>query len=152
MIDPDELLEILVAALQDIPALVTLVGGEPANISAFVTDYPESTNWMAAVQQMRAPSILIRHDGTIIGDRSRHIAHQYCAYVMARGRAGVVFQAMREGVVTTGGQKMKLTQIDRSCHPPDFRGFFQRLLAIADQAVIGYYEVPIVLTERGVDN
>lgn len=150
MIDPDDGLAALLATLRDIPALVTAIGGS-GNISTYVSSYPLAVNRLLAIQAMTPPSILLAWTETKITNRSRGLAHYYCAYLKPIGSPSTVFRALRDGIVTASGQKFKITQVMVECDPPDVQGCAERTFFITEQSSIDYHEVPIVLTERGAD-
>ncbi len=150
MQDPDALLDSLVTALRDIPALVTIFE-EPGNIEAYTHDYPTEVNRFLAIYKATAPKLLVCYTKTEIVRRSRGIGHYYSAYLKPRGRVGPAFAALRDGVVTASGKKLKLHQIDTSCYPPDIEGLYAQTQVISDNLLIDYHEVHIVLAERGVD-
>lgn len=151
MINPETLLAALLATLQDIPELVTAIGG-PANISAYVHNYPSVQNRLLAIQDMEPPQILLAWTGTTIENRSRGLSHRFCAYLKPTGSVAAVFMALRSGVVTTGGKKFYLTRVDNSCDFPDVQGCAERIEFLDEHSAIDFHEVPIVLTERGPDN
>lgn len=149
MLDPDALLDTLVAMLQDIEVLDNLVPAQ--SIRAYHHDYPTAANAVQAVNQLKPPSIMVAHTETRIGRRLNGIEHHFCAYLRPQGRVGPVFLALRDGVVATQETKFKFSVVDSECHPPDILGVVARTIWVSEQSSIDYHEIPIVLTERSVD-
>ena len=150
MTDPDTGLDALVAAIKDIPALVTIFE-DADNIRAYKHDYPTQTSRFLAIYKAVPPTLLVCYVKTEIIDRSRGIGHYYAAYLKPRGNAGAAFKVLREGIVTSSGKKLKLHQVDSAFYPPDVQGLYVQTHVISDDLVIDYHEVPILLAERGVD-
>lgn len=151
MIDPDVLLGNLLTVLRDIPALVALLGNSSSNITSYSPTYPTKVDLASATRKVNPPGILLAWMGTTIGDRSNGIEHNYSAFLVPNGKVAPVFAALREGVVTTGGEKFKRTCVTANVHPTDVRGCFPRQFLIGE-AIYEYFEIPLRITERGVDS
>jgi len=151
MIDPDVLLGNLLTVLRDIPTLVTLLGSSSTNITSYSPTYPTKVDLSSAIRKVNPPGILLAWMGTSINDRSNGIEHLYSAFLVPSGKVAPVFTALREGVVTTGGEKFKRTCVTSGVHPTDVRGCLPRQI-IVGEAVYEYFEIPMRITERGVDS
>ena len=71
MVKPSDLVAALVAKLKLIPGLVTLMGADASNISAYADIYPQNVNLPRAILKMKSPSTLVayrrlREEGGII--------------------------------------------------------------------------------------
>lgn len=152
MTDPSLLLAKLAAALQTNTALMALVGGRD-NVVTYAHSYPTSVDLYGAIRTMTPPQILLAWTGTQCADRINGIEHQFAVYLHPTGSVAAMFTALREGTVTSevGTGKLKLVQLTAMTHPPDVRGCFPRSIVIGD-AIFEYFEVPIRITDRGVDN
>lgn len=156
MTDPATIQTALVAALKTNTALVTLLGSSSANITSYVPTYPTAVNSYAAIQKMNPPSILVAYTGTLCNDRIAGIEHQFSIYLCPSGAVTPLFVAIREGVVTTTTTpavtgKLKLVQLTTLTHPPDIRGCYSRSIVIGE-AIFEYWEIPVRVTDRGLDN
>lgn len=150
MIDPDVLLGNLLTVVRDNPTLVTLLGNSSSNVTSYSPTYPTKVDLASAIHKINPPGILIAWTSTQIGDRSQKLEHLYSAFLVPNGKVAPVFTALREGVITTGGQKFKRTAVMAHTDFPDVRGCFPRQIAIGE-AIFEIWEVPIRITERGVD-
>jgi hypothetical protein len=151
MIDPDVLLGQLVTALRANADLVALLNGQASAITAYSATYPTKVDLYAAIRDLNPPSILVAWTGTEIGQRSNGIAHQFAAYLAPRGKVAPMFLALREGTISPSGDKFKRYQLDPMVHFVDVLGCYSRQMIIGE-AVFEYYEVPMRITERGVDS
>src|SRR5664279_5351674 len=67
MIEPAEIVNNLVAMLQDIPELVEELGGDPACIYAYHDSYPKNISLVHAIHNQPAPSMMAVWQGTAPG-------------------------------------------------------------------------------------
>lgn len=148
MIDPDVLLGQLLAAMRENAELVALVG-QKSNITSYSPAYPAKVDMFTAVRDLNPPGVLVAWTGTDIAPRSNGISHLFSAYLAPRGKVAPLFVALREGEVS--GEKFKRYQLNQFVHFVDVLGCFSRQLIIGE-ALFEYFEVPMRVTERGVDS
>jgi len=151
MIDPDTLLGYLVTAMKANATLVALTGASTANITSYSANYPTKVELYTAVRDINPPGVLVAWTGTDIGARSNGISHLFSAFLAPRGKVAPMFVALREGLIGSSGVKFKRYELNTAVHYVDVLGCFSRQL-IVGEAIFEYYEVPMRITERGVDS
>lgn len=89
MLDPDVVLSAIVSAFQSIPALVTEMAGNAANISGHDFSYGEENSLIRTVYSMQSPSILIAYLDLLGGnfDGSTIWKHRLEAYIRPKNAA-----------------------------------------------------------------
>lgn len=148
MLDPGAIIDLVAAAMNDNADLLALM----PNIFAGHHSYPTSISKYERIDSLAVGDLMVCHESTLIVGRSNGIDHQLSAYYRSEGSPTAVFHAMREGIVTSTGQKFKTGQISFSLHPPNITGMYSRSLYLNENLAIDYHEITISLTERGVDN
>lgn len=150
MVDVDNLLDAIVAAMRDNPALVSLTSGT-SSISAYHHIYPKKISLFEEINRIAIGQVMIAWTGTTISGRSNGIEHQFSVYLRPANRIGTIFQAMRDGIVTASGQKFKLLEVDSHCHPVNITGLSARTVSLSDAMTLDYHEISLTVTERGAD-
>lgn len=154
MIDPSQLVDDLVSYLQDIPALVTEMGGDATKIAAYHYRYPQQNSIAVAIQTMKAPGLLVAWRGT--GPRAhgtmetwQHRVSVYIRPLEYQSGSGAsyyrIFKLIWQGFPATlgGGQPMNQLRIHPNCDPMDVPA----ILAQVDADAIDYFELPLTFTE-----
>lgn len=157
MIDSSVLIDNLVAALRDIPDLVTEMGGDPERIFAYHDSYPKRISLQHAIHSMPAPSIMAAWQGTAPGsfggfDVWKHAVTLYLrAGEQFEGNDPTayyrLFRLIVKGVPASGDHPLLNLQIHPSCHPMDLPTIQRQ----TDMEGLDYFEVPITFTEIGDD-
>lgn len=155
MLDASDLLDSIIAALQDIPTLLPFVNNDPANIYASYIDYAiPGTNTETSIVQQRPATIMGMWLGTRTGNFAKQeaIKHDYGLYLKPAGRPSTMFRAIREGIVTSKGLKFRLINIDPQVSLPEqFYCQPKEISIAARQQIYTFTEVTFTLTERGLD-
>jgi hypothetical protein len=156
MIDPYELVDNLVAALQDIDDLVAALGADASRIFAYRDSYPTKVSLAHAIHTMPAPGCMAVWQGTQPGSFGGMDVwkHQVTLFLRAGENAGgaspyyALFRLITKGVGTkaAGVQMINLT-VHTSCYPMDL----PQIQRQTDAEGLDYFEVPLSFTEIGDD-
>jgi len=159
MLNPADLVDAIVAALQDIPEFVTEMNSEPDRISAYHDQFPARVNLGQAIYQMDPPSTLVAWRETAPGSvgRMEMWKHSFSVYFRPKEHAagddygyGKLMGLLINGVPTSGtGQKLLNEPIHASCFPMDVPTFARNTLMVTQDSSIDYFEVRLTLTEMG---
>ncbi len=153
MIDFDALGDSIVDVIRRNSSFVQAIGGDAQKIKAYRVDYPLTTNRNDAIAELKGEGAILVFNGTDIIGRQSWITHRFSLYLMPIGPAGAAFKALRDGVVSGGtGIALKFYQFQPDGSPIDVLGIQLRPLEIRGGSTIEIYEVPIQVTETGVDN
>ena len=153
MIDPSEIVTNLVAMLQDIPALVAELGGDPARIYPYHDSFPKNISLAHAIHNMPAPSIMAVWQGTAPGSFGTMDIwkHQITLFLRAKNEAAPgaayyrLFRLIVKGVPAATGQEMLNATVHPSCNAMDLPQISRQ----TDAEALDYFEVPISFTEMG---
>jgi hypothetical protein len=176
MINPADLLNDLVAALQDIPALVIELGGDPdvhdpdvpeapdeaaaapaldaaakARIYAYHDTYPARSSLVHAIHAMPTPSIMVAWQGTSPGTFGAMDVWKINVTLFIRAKESgnyyAMFRQIAKGTPTAIGQPMLNATIHAGCYPMDIPSCQRQ----TDAEGLDYFEVPLSFTEIGDD-
>ena len=155
MIDPYELVDSLVAALQDIPDLVAAMGADASRIYAYRDSFPKKVSLVHAIHTMPAPGCMAVWQGS--GPASFGGMDVWKHQVTLFLRIGenpnpsayyALFRLIIKGTpVTTGDIQMINLTLHASCYPMDFPDIHRQ----PDAEGLDYFEVPLSFTEIGDD-
>jgi len=153
MTNPTDLLDAIVDSLQDIPALVTLMGGAD-RITAYSHQWPTSTSWMLALHNLKPlPSILMIFRGTSNarwgGIPSR--AHDFSLLIREGGNvsAMAISAAIMNGLPTAGGGlRWASASIHADVDMVQVPELYLRTLQVTETAFLDYHEVQFALSEK----
>ena len=155
MIDPYELVDNLVAALQDIPDLVLAMGADASRIFAYRDSYPKKVSLVHAIHTMPAPGCMAVWQGSGPGSSSGMDVwkHQVTLFLRVGENSDpsayyALFRLITKGVpaTTVDIQMINLT-IHTSCYPMDL----PQIQRQTDAEGLDYFEVPLSFTEIGDD-
>lgn len=156
MIDPYELVDDLVAALQDIPDLVAAMGTDKTRIFAYRDTYPKKVSLVHAIHTMPAPGCMAVWQGTQPGSFGGMDVwkHQVTLFLRVGENADgaspyyALFRLITKGAPAKSVdiQMINLT-VHASCYPMDLP-LIQRQ---TDSEGLDYFEVPLSFTEIGDD-
>lgn len=162
MINPKTILCEWVTALQSCPDLVTALGGEPANIRAFMEGVATDNNLRLAILQMPLGSILVAWNGTTprrLSGGALHFAHRFSIYLRAPEQNASATYAdlfwLFVSAVPTGAPSWSSLlhfQIDPGCYPMDLdlpSAQRNTVVVAADGTTLDYFEVQATLVEQG---
>lgn len=159
MLNPADLVDAIVAALQDIPEFVTEMDGDAARISAYHDQFPTRSNLALAIYQMDPPSTLVIWRETAPGSAGRMEVWKHSFSVLFRPREhvagddygyGKLMELFVNGVPSSGtGQKLLNEPIHASCWPMDVPTFARSTLMVTQDSALDYFEVRLTLTEMG---
>lgn len=155
MIDPSQIVNNLVAMLQDIPELVTELGGDPARVYAYHDSYPKNISLVHAIHNMPAPSIMAVWQGTAPGAFGGVDVwkHQITLFLRAKPEATattayyLLFRLITKGIPDATGIAMENATVHPSCYPMDL----PQIQRQTDAEALDYFEVPLSFTETGDD-
>ena len=156
MIDASEIVDNLVAALQDIEDLVAAMGDDPERIYAYHDQYPKKVSLAHAIHQMPAPSIMAVWQGSGPGSFGGMDVwkHQVTLYLRAGEKSDgdatpyyKLFRLITKGTPAKTGTQMINAAIHASCYPMDLPSIQRQ----TDAEGLDYFEVPITFTEIGDD-
>lgn len=160
MIDPSELVDNLVSALQDIGDLVAAVNGEADRICAYHDRYPDKTSLEQAIYEMRQPGIMVVWTGSSPGSRGEFEAWKHDISIILRARPEAAYEekytyySLFRSIWTgkadpddTEEVPLRYKSIHESCDPMDTPTIRRQ----TDAAGIDYFEVLISFTEIGDD-
>jgi hypothetical protein len=153
MIDPSEIVNNLVAALQDIPELVSELGGDPERIYAYHDSYPKNISLAHAIHSMPAPALMAAWQGTASGALGGMDVwkHQITLFLRAKPEDWVgssyyrLFRLITKGVPVSAGVPMENATVHPSCYAMDQ----PRIERQTDAEALDYFEVPLSFTEVG---
>lgn len=162
MINPKTILCEWIAVLQSCPDLVTAIGGNPANIRAFMEGLATDNNLRLAILQMPAGSILVAWSGTTprrLTGGALHFAHHFALYLRAPEQNEAATYADLFWLLVSAKpanaeswQSLLHFQIDPDCYPMDLdlpSAQRNTVVVSADGATLDYFEVQATLVEQG---
>jgi hypothetical protein len=157
MIDPSELVDSLVAMLQDIPDLVIEMGGDAERIYPYHDSYPKRVSLVHAIHSMPAPGLMAVWQGTQPGSFGGVDVwkHQVTLFLRARETFDGdpptpyyrMFRLITKGIPTAAGAEMLNAMVHPSCYPMDL----PQIQRQTDAEGLDYFEVPLSFTEIGDD-
>jgi hypothetical protein len=156
MIDPYELVDDLVAALQDIADLVAAMGADASRIFAYRDSYPKKVSLVHAIHTMPAPGCMAVWQGTQPGSFGGMDVwkHQVTLFLrVGENAAGAspyyaLFRLITKGTpATTGDIQMINLTVNTSCYPMDL----PQIQRQTDAEGLDYFEMPLSFTEIGDD-
>jgi hypothetical protein len=152
MTNPSTVAAALAASLAHIPGVVTALGEDPTLIAVY-----SGLLRLEAIQNLSSPAIFIVWNGSGSGGPRGLWTHRYSLILRADDPASL-FAAIANGTpVGTeedpfgDGQAFRRTRIHSSCDPIDSLACEYRYLPVDERSGIDYFEVPISLSERGLD-
>src|ERR1035437_1398401 len=155
MIGPYELVDDLVAALQDIADLVAAMGADASRIFAYRDSYPKKVSLVHAIHTMPAPGCMAVWQGTQPGSFGGMDVwkHQVTLFLRVGENADpsayyALFRLITKGTPATPGdiQMINLT-VRASCYPMDL----PQIQRQTDAEGLDYFEMPLSFTEIGDD-
>jgi hypothetical protein len=149
MIDLDSVADSIVTTLRDIPALVTLLGGDSTRIFAFKDHFPDDCNLLKAVFALTPPAVLVAFlrsgPGRPVEGEWRHF---FSIVMMADASAAALWRTIADGRVTATGQRFRFSDITNgNCFTPMDLSM-QRILSREGR---DYFEATLILSEIGVN-
>ena len=150
MVDVDILLDQIVMVMRNNPSLVALTSGA-SSIFAYHHIYPKKSSHFEEINRVAVGKIMVSWTSTNITGRSNGIEHQFSAYLRPSGSIGSIFMAMRDGIITSTGQKFKLSEVNPNCHPVNIVNCAFRSIFLSDAMSVDYHELSLTVTERGAD-
>ena len=157
MIDPNDIVDALVALLQDIPNLVEAVGGDEAKIFSYRDRYPKNLSLEIAKYQMPAPGIMVAWQGSGPGSFGGFEVwkHEISIYLRAGEESDDdtpsgyyrLFMLITKGIPTNKGQAMQYLTVHDACQPMDTPSMRRQ----TDAQGVDYFEVSMTFTEIGDD-
>ena len=157
MIDPAEIVDSLVALLQDIPELVQEMDGDLSRIFAYHDLYPQRVSLELAKYQMPAPGIMVAWQGTAPGSFGNNEVwkHQFSLFLRSREAAPDdpptsyyrLFRLLTKGVPSSAGQPLSNLTVHPACDPMDVPSITRQ----TDAEGVDYFEVAMSFTEMGDD-
>lgn len=155
MLAPETIQNALVDKLRAIPALVALFGGNAANISAYIDQWPGKIDVLESVRAQEEGTLLVVFQETSAGQLNRRETwrHRLSLYLKPSGKMSDAWYQIVNGIPTNGdGLKMLYTD---SLNPalnrintPSIRRQFLTVDA-ANGVVIDYFEINITIDEKG---
>lgn len=122
MLNPSEIVDSLVTALQTIEPLVDELNGEPDRIYAYRDAPPRSGSLSQGIFRMKSPGVMVAWNGTSAGAEAGPWAHSISLFVRARDYPfgnipsyANVITLIVNGLVTSEGGQQKL--LDARIHP-----------------------------------
>lgn len=128
MINPGTIADELVTLLKAIPALVTLVGGNAANIYAYHDTYPERVDLRLAVRQMPSPGVMVAWTGTQpSGISTQFWKHEFSIFMRTAEEAKTstphgyydMFRQVVKGIPAGQSLPIPYLTVDSNCEPMD---------------------------------
>src|ERR1035437_8873937 len=155
MIDPYELVDDLVTALQDIPDLVAAMGADKTRIFAYRDTYPKKVSLVHAIHTMPAPGCMAVWQGSGPGSFGGMDVWKHQVTLFLRvgqppppSAFSPLFGLITKGEpVTTGDIQMINLTVHASCYPMDL----PQIQRQTDAEGLDYFEVPLSFTEIGDD-
>jgi hypothetical protein len=153
MIDPYDLVDDLVAALQDIPDLVAAMCADATRIYAYRDTYPTKVSLAHAIHTMPAPGCMAVWQGTGPGSSGGMDVwrHQVTLFLRVGENADpsayyALFRLITKGTpATTGDIQMINLTVNASCYPMDL----PQIQRQTDAEGLDYFEMPLSFTEIG---
>jgi len=147
-----DLLNAIVASLQAIPGLVTLLG-DASHISAYRHQFPTSTSWALALHQLKPlPAILVLWRGQRSSAVGNIPSRAQDLSLLIRDGEGVdisdIWAAILDGVPTTGTGLKWMWEIHDSVYMIREPELLLQTLQITDTAWLDYHEARFSLTEK----
>lgn len=148
MTNPTTLLDAIVDYLQEIPGLVTVIGGSPLpNIAAYKHQWPNATSWMLALREQKAsPSIIVLYRGTRIGSWGRIPSRTHDFSLLIRDGEGVDISDIWCAIIDGGFRSAAEIHADvEMVQDPELR---LQSMQVTETAFLDYWEAPFSLTEK----
>ncbi len=150
MVDSNDIIDALILLLQDIPELVTALGGDETRIFAYKDAYPESISLRDSIYIQPTPSVMIAFDGRRRDKNGEWptIRHDLLAVVRPSsvGDYASIAALITEGVPASGGGlKICDLTVVSDCLP--FGVDLPELQRESDQNGIDYYTLLLSFRE-----
>jgi hypothetical protein len=163
VLNPDDLTAAWVAKLQDIPALVTALGGDPTRISGYVDRFPDKTSLGNTILARNPGSILVVYMGTFRTRIERALAWKHSFSFHVKGPESVnggvsyalIWWLFVNGIPATanpGALKLLRFPIHEECYPMDLelpQSQRNQILVSPDGATMDVFEIQASLVEIG---
>jgi hypothetical protein len=160
MIDPSEIVDNLVTAFQDIPELVSLLGGDPTRIYAFHDRWPEFHSMVLFIYKMKAGEVMVAWRETTWSGGMQPWKHALSVFVRppeeqrdaSAGMAslyGKIFRQLFWGTPTAGGLTVFYQTVHPDCLPMQPPSFHRNTLLAAHDEPFDYFEVRLTFAEIG---
>jgi hypothetical protein len=150
MIDPADLRSGLVAALRDIPAVVTLVGS-----AQNIREYEEEENGdlLNTIFGLPVPTILVVYQGSNAAGGPRSLwQHQVSLIVRTATSPTALFAAIVNGVRTTGGGlPLVHDTIHASYSPMAIPAMRRAFIPVSERSSKDYWEITTSFISRGIE-
>jgi hypothetical protein len=156
MLNPDDILDKLVALWRDIPALVSQLGDDSANIIAYKVSHDGSgVNLEQRFIEMERPKLMVCLTSIDIGSFAKleAIKHSFAVYIRAGSGnyVGPIIQQVVDGVVAAQNRRFRFIQVDPNLNPIERFSFAPRTFYIAPQfGTVDFAQATFVITERGL--
>lgn len=121
MVNITNLLDGIVAALRDIPALMEKFNGEPNNIYTYVPSYPANMQYFKAKYAMAPGTVMIAHRDYGPGQRNEGYYRHRIEQVYMPGPGQDVYEVIHQlsdGIVASCNLPFKLCQIHDQIYTP----------------------------------
>lgn len=154
MIEASSIARALVVLLQDIPELVTAVGGNADNIIAYVDQFGQYAQASKKIRDMQPPQILVVFSGRQLGSSGEIPAWQYRFEVAVKASTQnpddpsgytVIDRLLIKGVPASLGVPMEWVQVLPNLLPMTYESLDRQ----SDEEGIDYFAARITFTEIG---
>lgn len=160
MLEPDAVVDAVVAAYRACPKIVTEMEGDSDRIRGY-RDSIEKNDIRQAVLQLGQPGLLVIYDSDALVRFSGSLARQYRLKLIWRGRktnksaspggASHLRYLLEKAVPTGSTVPLQYYTFHASLQPPEITGA-QRLPVMTDaETIIDYWQATLALTEIGDD-
>lgn len=141
------------AGLRDIPALVTLLGGDATVIQGYEDEHPGSVSVQTAISQVPTPGILVVWNGTSpSGGRSEQWTHRFQLVLKTDNKYMELFEAIVNGIRAGRTRRWRLENVTAECGPIATFSCDRRTLLVSEQplSLIDYFDVSFSVSDRGI--
>jgi hypothetical protein len=149
MVDPEDLVDELVALLRAVPALVTAMGEDATRIYGYDDEYPQTTNLPRAIHKMASPSVMVVYAGFGIGSMGRGQPINHAVTICVRpGPDASIFdigKLLVDGTPTGQAVAMIYLTVDTALDPMEVEGRYNRQV---DAEGVEYWELNISFNEK----
>jgi hypothetical protein len=147
--NPDILRANLVTKLRDIPSLVALLGGDPANIVEFI-EQAEGDSF-GTIAKLSPPKLLVMYTGSVPRTQMEYRQHNFSLIPRVSGSPVAIYEQIEDGIPVSGtGLKMLYEPIHFAVHPMEVTSMQRRVIPVSEQSSFDYWEILTSFVENRV--
>jgi hypothetical protein len=148
MTDADEIRAAFVVHLRSISSLVSLLGGDAANIQEYVDEVEGDS--FGRIANLRPPKLLVMSDGTETQGSPRALwAHKFLVVIRTIVSHNKIMRQLVDGIPSTGnGQPMFYTEVVPGVHSMQEPVLGRRVTPVSETSSFDYWAISTAFLEK----